>query len=135
MKKSDLKELIKPLIKECIHEVLLEEGLLSNIVAEVAKGMQGNLIVESAPKTKVVDNSHIQRKTGESRVKIKEHRAKLMNSINSDAYNGIDLFENTQPIANKEPATGQANLGDSGDSGVDISSIEKEGSQIWKAMK
>ena len=37
MKKSDLKELIKPLVKECIHEVLLEEGLLSNVVAEVAK--------------------------------------------------------------------------------------------------
>ena len=43
MKKNDLKKLIKPLVKECIHEVLLEEGLLSNVVAEVAKGMQGNL--------------------------------------------------------------------------------------------
>ena len=40
MKKSDLKELIKPLVKECIHEVLLEEGLLSNVVSEVAKGLQ-----------------------------------------------------------------------------------------------
>ena len=38
MKKSELKTLIKPLVKECIHEVLLEEGLLSNVVAEVAKG-------------------------------------------------------------------------------------------------
>ena len=37
MKKADLKQLIKPLVKECIHEVLLEEGLLSNVVAEVAK--------------------------------------------------------------------------------------------------
>lgn len=34
-------------MKECIHEVLLEEGLLSNVVSEVAKGMQGNLVVES----------------------------------------------------------------------------------------
>ena len=54
MKKADLKQLIKPLVKECIQEVLLEEGLLSNIVAEVAKGMQGNLVVES--KTKQEDN-------------------------------------------------------------------------------
>ena len=49
MKKSDLKKIIKPLVKECIHEVLLEEGLLSNVVSEVAKGMQANLIVEAAP--------------------------------------------------------------------------------------
>ena len=46
MKRSDLKKVIKPLVKECIHEVLLEEGLLSNIVSEVAQGMQGNVIVE-----------------------------------------------------------------------------------------
>ena len=50
MKKSDLKQLIKPLVKECIHEVLLEEGLLSNIVSEVAKGMQQNVIVETRQK-------------------------------------------------------------------------------------
>ena len=47
MKKNELKSLIKPLVKECIQEVLIEEGLLSNIVSEVAKGMQGNLVVES----------------------------------------------------------------------------------------
>ena len=37
MKKADLKKLIKPLVKECIHEVLIEEGVLSNVVSEVAK--------------------------------------------------------------------------------------------------
>ena len=47
MKKADLKKAIKPLVKECIHEVLLEEGLLSNIVSEVAIGMQGNVIKEA----------------------------------------------------------------------------------------
>ena len=47
MKKAELKKLIKPIVKECIHEVLLEEGLLSNVVAEVAKGMQKNVITET----------------------------------------------------------------------------------------
>ena len=47
MKKNDLKKIIKPLVKECIHEVLLEEGLLSGIVAEVAQGMQGTVLTES----------------------------------------------------------------------------------------
>ena len=73
MKKSDLKQLIKPLVKECIHEVLIEEGLLSNVVAEVAKGMQGNLVVEASQKTSeklfneeinVIDNPHILKGLG-----------------------------------------------------------------------
>ena len=100
MKKSDLKELIKPLVKECIHEVLLEEGLLSSVVAEVAKGMQGNLVVETQqkPSKKLFnEDHHMKRKADESRTKLREHRQKLMESIGSDAYNGVNLFENTAP--------------------------------------
>ena len=40
MKKSQLKAAIKPIVKECINEILLEQGLLSNIIAEVVKGVQ-----------------------------------------------------------------------------------------------
>ena len=47
MKKNELKQLIKPLVKECIHEVLIEEGLLANVVAEVTKGMQDALLTEA----------------------------------------------------------------------------------------
>ena len=56
MKKADLKKLIKPLVKECIHEVLIEEGVLSNVVSEVARGMQtqGNVVVENK-KQEVMD--------------------------------------------------------------------------------
>ena len=39
--------MLKPLIKECVKEMILEEGLLTNIVSEVAAGMQGNLVTES----------------------------------------------------------------------------------------
>ena len=35
MKKSELKDIIK----ECVKEVLFEEGVLSNLVAEVAFGI------------------------------------------------------------------------------------------------
>ena len=43
MKKSELKNIIK----ECVKEVLFEEGVLSNLVAEVAFGItkaQGTLV-------------------------------------------------------------------------------------------
>ena len=42
MKKSDLKKILKPIVKECIQEAFLEEGLLSNVIAEVVKGLGAN---------------------------------------------------------------------------------------------
>ena len=49
MKKSEFKKLVKPIIKECISEVLLEEGLLSNVISEVVKGLNVGQIVEAKP--------------------------------------------------------------------------------------
>ena len=131
MKKSELKTLIKPLVKECIHEVLLEEGLLSNVVSEVAKGMQGNLVVESASRR--IDEPTTRQSTN-TKKKLAEHRQQLMQSIGRDAYNGVDLFEGSEPIS-AAPKKGQTDLGDPRDSGVDISSLLGNSSQIWKAMK
>jgi hypothetical protein len=138
MKKSDLKQLIKPVVKECIHEVLLEEGLLSNVVSEVAKGLQGNLVVETKQKPdKHLLNEDLQmkRKSEESRVKLQEHRKKLMNAVSKDAYNGVDLFEGTEPMSSREPQKGAVDLGASSDAGVDISSILGHSSKIWNAIK
>lgn len=138
MKKSDLKQLIKPLVKECIHEVLIEEGLLSNVVAEVAKGLQGNLVVETKQKsteTLFNEDLRMKHKTDDSRVKMSQHRKKLMEAVGKDAYGGIDLFEGTQPMQQAEPQAGDADLGDPNDQGVDLSSILGNASQIWQSMK
>ena len=141
MKKNDLKTLIKPLVKECIHEVLLEEGLLSNIVTEVAKGMQGNLVVETQqkqPDTLFNEDMHMKRKSKETRNKLREHRKKLMDSIGSDAYNGVNLFEGTEAMTAQEaaaPKGGDVDLGNPSDAGVDISSLMRGTSQVWKAPK
>jgi len=73
MKKNELKQLIKPLVKECIHEVLLEEGLLSTVVAEVTKGLSGDLIVERQQKPEPQlfnEDMQVQRKSQETRVKL-----------------------------------------------------------------
>ena len=140
MKKSDLKELIKPLVKECIHEVLLEEGLLSNIVSEVAKGMQGNLIVERKQKSTrsfVDEDVRIKRQSEITNSKLKTHRKKLMESIGADAYNGVNLFEGTEPMTSQEAAgqkQGSVDLGNPADAGVDISSLLGS-SKLWKAAK
>jgi len=141
MKKSDLKQLIKPMVKECIHEVLLEEGLLSNVVAEVAKGLQGNLVVESRqPPARPRPREEMQRnhQAQKSREGLKEHRRKLMDAVGKDSYGGIDLFEGTEPMHSQElqqGQEGQADLGNPSDAGVDISSIFGNSSRIWEAMK
>ena len=129
MKKSELKTLIKPLVKECIHEALIEEGLLSNVVAEVAKGMQAAPLVENKRPVSVVE------KTQNSRVRLAEHRKKMLDAVGRDAYNGADLFEGTTPIAANQPQTGGTDLGDPRDAGVDISSLIGHGAQIWQSMK
>jgi len=136
MKKADLKRLIKPVVKECIHEVLLEEGLLSNVVAEVARGMQGNLIVEKQQRqSKTSNDRSMARKSNESRIKLQEHRKQLMDSVGKDAYNGVNLFEGTDPLSKQQPQAGAPDLGHPNDAGVDISSILGHSSEIWKAIK
>jgi len=142
--KSELKQLIKPLIKECIHEALIEEGLLSNVVSEVVKGMGTAPITERAPiqqqKQQADFQAEMRAKTTADRAKLQEHRRKLMDSIGSDAYNGINVFEGTEPLSRHQAvdntqAKGAVDLGDPGDSGVDISSLMGGASRMWDAMK
>ena len=136
MNKAQLKKLIKPLVKECIHEVLLEEGLLSNVVSEVAKGMQGNLVTETQTPQPARARERLPKV--DKTKQILEQRKKMMDAIGTDAYNGVNLFEGTEPLSSHEAATnagGAVDLGNPRDAGVDISSIMGGASKIWKAMK
>ena len=139
MKKSDLKRMLKPLIKECVQEMILEEGLLTNIVSEVAAGMQGQVITETrqAAPPRPQEDLQIKQKSQQARKKLQEHRRKLMDAIGKDSYNGVDIFENVEPVRPQAatPRAGAVDLGDPSDSGVDISSILGNASDIWKALK
>ena len=139
MKKSDLKKAIKPLVKECIQEILIEEGMLSNIVSEVATGLQGNLVVESKERntTKQLFNQKVARSEA-TQSKLKEQKKRMLDAIGKDAYNGVDLFEGTSPMSSYEASEqkqGSVDLGNPGDAGVDISSLLGGASKIWEAMK
>ena len=134
MKKAELKQLIKPLVKECIHEVLLEEGLLSHVVAEVAKGLKQDTLVEAAPPPSSSEKD-IREKTQASRTKMNNYRKGLMDAVGADAYNGVNLFENTEPLTHNEPSQGHSDLGSPRDAGVDITSLIGDSSAIWQALK
>ena len=143
MNKTQLKKLIKPVVKECIQEVLIEEGLLTEVVAQVASGMSRQPIVENKPKKTndklFNEDLQMQRKSREANKKLQEHRKKLLDSIGNDAFNGVDLFEGTTPL-NNTGAPGQAHkqsvLGDDpNDASVDISSIMGNAGKICQAIK
>jgi hypothetical protein len=143
MKKNELKKLLKPLVKECIQEVLIEDGLLTEVVSQVASGMSRPQTEQTTQK-KTNDNLfnedlQMKRKTQEVNRKLQEHRKKLLDSIGSDAYNGVDLFEGTEPIRESRSVGGTSvpsTLGDDPtDAGVDISSLLGQASKVWKAMK
>ena len=141
MKKTQLKQLIKPLVKECIHEVLLEEGLLTEVVAQVAAGMPRQQLVESTPAPRQTEDVFAKQRTQkatQAKTKLQEHRKKMMDAIGKDAFNGVDLFEGTEPLRQSgtvNEAHRPSVLGDDPtDAGVDISSILGGSSQIWKQM-
>jgi hypothetical protein len=62
MKKSELKNIIK----ECVREVIFEEGMLAGVVSEVVQGLGKPMIQETArpasPSPKPVSRSPKQRK-------------------------------------------------------------------------
>jgi hypothetical protein len=106
MKKSQLKELIK----ECVREVVFEEGALTKIVAEVAQGFtQAAPIVEQAP-ARQVDPKIRERIMREVGPKPARQPTKAEVSLKE-----MPFFTNTEPLTeNNNPA---------GEAGLDISNI------------
>jgi hypothetical protein len=136
MNKKELKQILKPLIKECIKEVIFEDGTLSSIISEVVKGV-GQPIVEQ--KQPYPTKQKPQYETEEqARARLDEKRKKMMEAIGGDAYNGINLFEGTTPMASQPTeVSGHGPLSDvdPNDAGVDISSVMNKSSAIWSKMK
>ena len=139
MKKSQLKQILKPLVSECIKESLMEDGLISGIIAEVVKGMASPVTITEAkaPPTdpeigRMKRNAFNEEKTA----KLQQHRSALMSAIGSQAYNGVDLFEGTTPVA-PQASPGQQTAPLSGqapeDPGVDISGIFGSVAPNWSA--
>jgi len=124
MKKDELKKILKPLVKQCINEVLLEEGILSTVIAEVMKGTSTVNINETKQPQQVDNTAALEAK----RKRLLEQKRKLLDSIGTDSYNGINVFEGTTPTRSA-PAPGETQTQgplsgvSPNDPGVDISSF------------
>jgi hypothetical protein len=113
MNKKELAKILKPLIKECIKEVIFEEGTLSTIVSEVMKGTSANMISESK-----------QAHSAPARLETSQE---------------VDLFEGTAPISSRKensmsPQGSKALDGVApNDPGVDISGFGLP-QGVWKKL-
>ena len=138
MKKSELKNIIK----ECVKEVLFEEGVLSNLVAEVAFGIaraQGTLVEQNTPKQ---DPVHLQEAREEQeearRKKILETKRKMLDAMGNSKM--ANVFEGTEPLRQGGTPSAQSAQGpmagrDPNDAGIDISGLFSLAGQKWNALK
>ena len=140
MKRSELKQILKPLIKECIKEALFEEGLLSNVVSEVVKGLGTNTIVEQKTQPAPAPAINEQRQREQIRAQTDNTRKRMLDAIGAaSTLNGVNVFEGTEPLrrgGSSTPAGPSAPLGDvdPGDPGINIDGIFSVGGSKWKAL-
>jgi len=139
MKRSELKSIVK----ECVKEVLFEEGVLSNIVAEVAYGItkaQGLVVEKKASPTidKKAQEEQQALAQEEKRKKLLETKRKMLDAMGSSKLKNV--FEGTEPLRESGPSTSQPGTSplsgkDPGDAGVDISGLFNLAGQKWNALK
>ena len=139
MKKSELKNIIK----ECVKEILFEEGVLSNLVAEVAFGITRaqQTLVESNPAPQV-NNAAMQeareQEQEEKRKRLLETKRKMLDAMGNSKL--ANVFEGTEPLKQggqpgKTSPHGPMAGRDPGDAGVDISGLFGLAGQKWQHLK
>ena len=138
MKKSQLKRVIKPIVEECINEVLLEKGLLSSIISEVVKGIQPLQQSPMQQRPVMQENKLMQ----QQRQELQEQKYEMMKAqkrklLDATGF-GVDVFSGTEPIEEAaDPSNGQAGAlsGVSpSDPGVDIAGIMAVAKRDWSKM-
>ena len=135
MKKNELKTMLKPLIKECIKECIFEEGVLSGIITEVAKGMANQRIVAEGltieSKSNTPDPKELERKA-EALEAQRQEKIKRLNETMS--FGGVDVFEGTKEIIPEGNQHGALAGTAPDDAGVDISGILNLANGKWKHL-
>ncbi len=127
MKANEFKKLIKPIIKQTIKEVLLEEGVLSNIVSEVAIGLQNQRIVtEGVTVTKNTEDLEAKAE------RLERQRQEKIKKLNESSKLG-GVFTGTTPLVE---SSGQGPLAGTSptDAGVDITAIQQIANGKWKHL-
>ena len=125
MKASEFKKILKPLIEQTVKEVLLHEGVLSKIVAEVATGLRKPLVETKNDNTQDMQDSY-EYHEARRQEKIKRLN-ETVNLHNTNVFDGVkEISENNSQdaLAGVSPR----------DSGVDITDIQALSQGKWKRL-
>jgi hypothetical protein len=125
MKVSEFKKILKPLIEQTVKEVLLQEGVLSKIVSEVATGLQAPLVENKNQQS--VDT----RLSEEQYEHQRQERIKKLNE--STKLKSVNVFEGVRQIPETNQASPLAGISPS-DAGVDITAIQAIAKGKWKKL-
>jgi hypothetical protein len=129
MKANEFKKILKPLIKQTIKEVLLEEDILSKVVTEVARGFNHTLV----EKQQISHSDITAMKDNKQEELYEKQRQERIKRLNESSGLGHQVFNNVTQIPetdSKSPLSGIK----SNDAGVDISEIEKLSNGKWKTL-
>ena len=133
MKSDKLRKVLKPLIKECIKEIIFEEGVLSSIIREAQGSPVKEVIKEEKRKNTF---SKFMKEDKQESKQIVEARDKMRKAIAGKIGADFDPFEGTKPLSESQasgnPSQSPMSGIDSNDKGVDLSNIPGMGS--WAAI-
>ena len=125
-----LRKVLKPLIKECIKEIIFEEGVLSSIIREAQGSPTKEVIKEDKPFSKFVQEPKKENK------QLTETRKKMRAAIANKMGVDFDPFEGTRALTESQATGGTTSSPlsgmDPGDKGVDLSNIP--GMSNWAAI-
>lgn len=113
MKKSELKELIKPIVAECVKEsvmeIMLESGLLASVISEVVKGIGPKTVIKEVAKPApfVIEDDEDEdlmamRRQAQANIRIKpvekqkiqETKKQLVEAVGRSGYAGLGNLGN-----------------------------------------
>lgn len=130
---QEMKKIIKPLIKECLTEILVEQGLTSLIKENTVSQPAKQVFQQPSPVKKQL--AQHDESLEEKKRKLREHQEKMLKEIGAS---GFDPFAGTEPIVESNApemhdssiSTGNLMAGISG-AGVDISRLMNANKKSW----
>ncbi len=144
MTKTDLQRALRPLVKECVRDIIFEEGFLSGIISEVVAGLNAGQVLRETPirntSTPVEEENARQIAIEQQKARIDEARRRMADAIGREAYGGANLFEGTNPLprggnpdASPAPSNPLSGYGEN-DEGVNIDSLLGGVGRNWKKL-